>query len=34
MHKPESLRENETNNIIWDFQTKIVYPILESRAKI
>ena len=28
MHKPESILENETNEIVWDFQMQSDYLIL------
>ena len=31
MHKPESVLENETHNILWDFEIKTDHPILARR---
>ena len=28
MHKPESVLENETNEILWDFEIQMDHPIL------
>ena len=34
MHKPESVLENETHKIIWDFEIKTDHPILARRPDL
>ena len=34
MHKPESVLENETHKILWDFEIKADYLISTSRSDL
>ena len=34
MHKPESILENETHNILWDFEIKTDHPIPARRPHL